>query len=66
MSPGADTPELQLRRSHAPELVISEVFSHGTAGGPQGADFVELHNFGTTSVDLGRHPRHRGRQPRFR
>ena len=36
----------------APDLVISEVFSHGTVGGPHGADFVELHNAGTTSADL--------------
>ena len=36
----------------APKLVISEVFSHGTAGGPNGADFVEVHNFGTTAADL--------------
>ena len=35
-----------------PKLVISEVFSHGAPGGPQGADFVEVHNFGTTSADL--------------
>ena len=36
----------------APKLVISEVFSHGTAGGPHGTDFVEIHNFGTTAADL--------------
>ena len=35
-----------------PKLVISEVFSHGTSGGPHGADFVEVHNFGTTAADL--------------
>ncbi len=35
-----------------PDLVISEVFSHGTVGGPNGADFVEAHNAGTASADL--------------
>ncbi len=35
-----------------PELVISEVFSHGTAGGAHGADFVEVHNAGTPNADL--------------
>ncbi|MGH3308934.1 MAG: lamin tail domain-containing protein, partial [Nocardioides sp.] len=36
----------------APKLVISEVFSHGTSGGPHGADFVEVHNFGSAAADL--------------
>jgi predicted extracellular nuclease/2',3'-cyclic-nucleotide 2'-phosphodiesterase (5'-nucleotidase family) len=36
----------------APKLVISEVFSHGATGGPHGADFVEVHNLGSSAADL--------------
>ena len=36
----------------APDLVISEVFSHGTAGGAQGDDFVEVFNAGSSDADL--------------
>ena len=36
----------------APELVVSEVYSHGSDGGADGADFVEIFNHGSKVVDL--------------